>query len=57
MTRCAVEVLQPFEIEADHGECDGQSVEKQVEEEELGQNRKTRQRDHQCHCGKNFQVG
>ena len=68
MTRYVVEALQPFEIEADHG--DGQSMENQAEEdyddgqsvenqaEVDGQNRKTRQRDHHCgHCGKNFQVG
>ena len=47
MKRCVVEVLQ-----ADHGH-------KQVDDggNEVDQHRKTRQRDHQCHCGKNFQVG
>ena len=47
-----LQLQQPFEVEADDGHQqigDGQN--------KVEHNRKTRQRDHQCHCGKNFQVG
>jgi len=52
MKRSVVDALQPFgNAEADHGHKQVDYCGKVVE-----QNRKTRQRDHQCHCGKNFQF-
>ena len=46
-----LQLQQPFGIEEGHGPeqmDDGRS--------KVDHNRKTRQRDHRCHCGKNFQV-
>ena len=53
MKQCVVDAI--FGLEADHGHR--QSVENQADDGTVDHDRKTRQRDHQCHCGKKFQVG
>ena len=61
MKRCVVEVLQADygHKQVDDGGNEVDDGHKQVDDggNEADQHRKTRQRDHQCHCGKNFQVG
>jgi len=55
MEQCLVDVVlqlqQPFGIEEGHGPEQMDDCRRKVD-----QNRKTRQRDHRCHCGKNFQF-
>jgi len=50
-----LQLQQPFGIEADHSMAHGH---KQMDDgqNKVDHNRKTRQRDHQCHCGKKFQF-